>query len=81
MRRETATYARITTCRVKADEPEKMNTKLEGMTSEIMSLSGIEHYSVAAQDDGNCMTVAIYDNEAAADANASEAKELFRRFA
>ncbi len=74
-------YARITTYQAKSGKLDEANEKVETMKPEIMSIPGIKHWICCADEDGNCIVIAIYENKAAVDAAAPKAQELFGRFA
>jgi len=74
-------YARITTYRITPDKLEETLTLAEKIKPEIMSIPGIKYWFNIGNSDGNCAVIAIYNNEAAAEAAQQTAKELFGRFA
>lgn len=74
-------YTRVVTYKFKSENFDEANARLGDMRSEIMSIPGLKHWIMAADDELSCIVVAVYEDKAACDAAAPKSKELFGRFA
>ncbi len=73
-------YARITTFRSNPDRYEEAMELAEELKPEIMAIPGIKFWFDAANDDGECAVIAIYDSKESADTAMPAAREIFARF-
>ena len=73
-------YTRVTNFQCKPDKLEEATALAESLKPEIMAIPGITYYMSAGNDDGDCISVAVYESRDAADAAADTASALFARF-
>ena len=64
-------FARVTTYQGKTDSVGEMESRLDGIASQVSAIPGVANVHTLWNDDGSGMTVAIYDSEAAATAAAT----------
>ncbi len=61
-------YARISTFRIKTEKFNEYQALAEEFKPKIMALPGIKYRFSTATEDGSCASIAVYENEKAADA-------------
>ncbi len=74
-------YTRVTTFQCKPDRLEEATALAERLKPEIMAIPGMKYWLNAGTDDGECISVAVYESREAADAAADTASALFSKFA
>lgn len=74
-------YARFSTFRVNSGKLDEYQALVETFKPEIMALPGIKYWFSAANEDGCCASIAVYESEEAAAASSSGASSVFSRLA
>ncbi len=70
-------YARITTYRCDPSRLDDLIAKLDEIKAQVKAISGVVDVYSAWRADGNGVTAAIYESQAAADAAASQAQAIW----
>ncbi len=74
-------YARVSTFRINTEKFDEYQAQVEKFKPEIMALPGIKYWFSAANEDGSCASIAVYENEEAAAASSIGAGAIFGQFA
>ncbi len=70
-------YARVTNFQVDATQTEAINAEIERLKPKIKAIPGIKSCLSSWREDGNGVTVAIYEDQESAEAAAETAKEIW----
>ncbi len=74
-------YARITTYRCDPSRLDDLTDKLDEIKVQVKAISGVVDVYSAWRADGNGVTAAIYESQAAAEAAASQAQAIWANLA
>lgn len=75
-------YARVSRYRMKPERFEEAQALVEQIKPQIQALPGLRDWkNVGRADDGTGVVIALYDDEAAANAATAAAQEIWGRFA
>ena len=72
-------YARFSTFRMNSKKLDEYQAQVEAFRPEIMALPDIKYWFSAANEDGCCASIAIYESEETAAASSSGASSVFGR--
>lgn len=75
-------YARVSTYRMKIESFDEAQAMIEGIRPQIAALPGLRDFkNVGRGSDGTGVVIAVYDDQAAAEAAAPAAGEIWAKFA
>lgn len=74
-------YARVSTYKMKLETFDEAQAMIEGIGPQVAALPGLRDFkNVGRGSDGTGVVVAIYDDQAAAEAATAAAKEIWAKF-
>ncbi len=74
-------YVRFSTFQINAGRIDEYRSEVEKLKPQVMELPGIKYWFSAADDNGSCASIAVYEDEEAAIASSSGAGAAFGQLA